>query len=127
VLQVWNARDEDELIALVHATPGPNVPALARVVLACAEEGDALSQKILREAGKALGAVVCRLLRREGVTNPRVAMTGSILENVTPVREAMVETLLHSFADARVQQGMVDPLEGALLRARKAKTAVNGV
>jgi hypothetical protein len=48
-----------------------------------------------------------------------VAFTGSVLAQIAPVRAAMVARLVVLAPNARVQEGAVDPLEGALWRARR--------
>jgi glucosamine kinase len=49
-----------------------------------------------------------------------VAFTGSVLSQIAPVRTAMVDRLAHSLPNAQVRNSAVDPLEGALWRARQA-------
>ena len=52
---------------------------------------------------------------------PDLAFTGSIMERVTAVREALVRSVRSEFPDVRALGGVVDPLYGALWRARTAR------
>ena len=51
---------------------------------------------------------------------PSVAFAGSILEKVPPVREALVDALHQEFPTLIALPGVVDPIAGALWRARTA-------
>jgi hypothetical protein len=50
-----------------------------------------------------------------------VAYTGSILKNVPPVRSAMIAAIGSEFPGVSVLDQAVDPLEGALWRARTGR------
>jgi hypothetical protein len=49
---------------------------------------------------------------------PPIAHTGSILENVPPVRDALMAAIRSEFPAAVDPEGVVDPIHGALWRAR---------
>ncbi len=125
-----------ELVALANRRGGPegaapDFAALAPVVARCAEEGDALAGSVLYGAGNELAGLVRRVFVQgspdmelgagfRGLSEIEVAYTGSVLERIGAVRAAMVKGLRTSVPLARVREGAVDPLEGALWRARKA-------
>jgi hypothetical protein len=50
---------------------------------------------------------------------PELAFTGSILEHVVEVRDGIVEVLRRDLPELKVLPGVVDPLQGALWRARQ--------
>jgi hypothetical protein len=52
---------------------------------------------------------------------PAVAISGSILARVAPVREAMIDYLRAQIPALEFIREPVDPLEGALWRARDAE------
>jgi glucosamine kinase len=121
----WGVKSLGELVALANRRGGPEGAApdfagLAPVVARCAEEGDPLAISTLQMAGVELAELVRVVVQRLEVMEIGVAYTGSVLECAGAVREAMVKELRTSLPMARAREGAVDPLEGALWRARKA-------
>jgi N-acetylglucosamine kinase-like BadF-type ATPase len=121
----WGLGSLGELVAVANRRGGqegavPDLPALAPVVARCAEQGDALAGAVLQRAGEELAELVRVVFQRLGAAEMEVAYTGSVLGRVGAVRAAMVAKLAISVSGARVREGAVDPLEGALWRARKA-------
>jgi hypothetical protein len=49
---------------------------------------------------------------------PPIAFAGSIMEKVSPVREAVIGALQREFGHVRTLAGVVDPIAGAVWRAR---------
>lgn len=135
IQRAWNLGSLAELIALGNhrgdATgPAPDFASLAPVVALCAEHGNPIAVSILNRAGEdlaALVALVARKLSRASGANldPRssnlaIAFTGSVVTHVAMVRVAMISSLAQKLPAAKVQPSAVDPLEGALYRARQA-------
>ncbi len=98
------------------------------MVVAAAEEGDAVAREVLEQAGRDLaylaGLVIGRIRRMESgavddFSPPPVAVAGSILGKVAPVRAALTESLRSSFAEIEIVDAPADPVRGALWRARK--------
>ncbi len=124
VLGFWKLSSRDQLIEFANSSPGPDFSALTGVVLACALAGDTLAREVLRREGEDLAYLVklvaWRLQRLSPDPDwvPPLAFTGSIFEKVAPVREALVQTLRHEFPGLQVRSGVVDPLAGAIWRAR---------
>lgn len=122
VRDAWGAESVGDLVALANVRPGPDFALLAPVVAWCAEEGDELARAVLVRAGEELAEQVelVRVKMEEsgeaGVVG--VAFTGSVLERIGPVREAMVAALREAEIQVEVQEVGVDSLEGALWRAR---------
>jgi N-acetylglucosamine kinase-like BadF-type ATPase len=119
----WGFGSLGELLAVANRRGGPEGDApdfaeLAPVVARCAEDGDALAGSVLEQAGMELAELVRVVVQRLEVMEIGVAYTGSVLERIGAVREAMVHALKSSVPLARVREGAVDPLEGALWRAR---------
>ena len=90
----------------------------------CAELGDEMALAVLRQQGEELAYLVRLVIRRlrlaskEHEWTPPIAFTGSILENVPLVREALIAAVQREFPSAQAPNGVVDPIEGALWRAR---------
>lgn len=49
---------------------------------------------------------------------PSIAFAGSIMEKVLPVRKALIAAVQREFADVQTVAGVVDPIAGAVWRAR---------
>ncbi len=122
ILDFW---DLDSLGHLVeHANSNPDFSQLTNLVVACAQAGDAVAQTVLRREGEDLAYLVRLVIRRlqsaapDPAWTPHLALTGSILEKVAPVREALIATLRSDFPALDVLPGVIDPIAGALFRAR---------
>jgi N-acetylglucosamine kinase-like BadF-type ATPase len=124
VQQAWDVPDLGALIDLANRTPAPDFSRLAPTVALCAEQGGAYARRVLREAGEHLGTYAVLALRRlqtlepAGSDLPEIAYTGSVLRHIPPVREAMFDRIRQEFPSARIHEHAVDPVEGALWRAR---------
>jgi glucosamine kinase len=124
-----------ELVALANLrapstnTNPPDFAALAPVVAECAAAGDLIAGSVLRRAGEELASLVAKVHRKLEIADPgsglsprtEVAYTGSILGGILQVHGAFVAGIAAAIPSARVQPGAVDPLEGALYRARRSK------
>ena len=49
---------------------------------------------------------------------PSLAFTGSIMEKVQPVRDALIASVRSEFPSLHTLDGVIDPIAGALWRAR---------
>jgi N-acetylglucosamine kinase-like BadF-type ATPase len=120
---VWRADTLEQLVEIAHGTPAADFAELARTVVAMADDGDPLAQDVLRAGGRALGDDAALALRKVLALEPaaprRVAFTGSVLENITIVREAMIAAIEQQYPGTLVLPQAVDPTEGALWRARQ--------
>jgi len=120
VQDAWGVSSLSELVGKGNERPGPDFAALTHTVAECAERGDAVAADVLRRAGEELAEfveVVCAKLGAED-SAMGVAYTGSVIENIAAVRDAMKARLARSQPKLRVVDGAVDSLEGALWRAR---------
>lgn len=125
VLDFWRLGQWNEVLAVANGAPAPDFSQLAPVVLRCAEAGDATAIEVLRREGEDLGRVVCVLIRRfqsaASAELPQVAFAGSVMEKIAPVRQALIAAVLKEFPTIQTQPGIVDPLAGALRRARAGR------
>ena len=125
ILAEWNLRTLDELVAFGNTLPSPDFSRLTPAVLACANAGDEVARAVLERQGVELGYVVRLMLRRlrqeSGTTQwtAPLAFTGSVAAAVTPMRDALLQAVRAEFAEVIEVPGVVDPIEGALLRARR--------
>ena len=116
-LQVGAVR---ELIGRIYA-PGfgkREVAALAPLVGAAAEQGDAAALQIVEKAGRELALLVRPVAEKLGLQSARIAFAGSVLQKCAPVRSAaqtQLQTLLPQLTLAEPQG---DAAAGAVLLAR---------
>lgn len=120
----WGADSLGDVVAMGNVRPGPDFAALTRVVVQCAEEGDDLAAAVLERAGMELAEQVALVevkMLESGVDamGVEVAYTGSVLEHIPQVRVAMVEALKKQAPEVTVRTEAVEPLEGALWKAKR--------
>ena len=120
--EFWGGISLGEMVRKANGIPAPDFAELSPVVAKCAADGDELARMLLERGGEELGDTVSiaavKLREFTGGGEVGVAYTGSVLEHVAPVREAMVRTLGRLAPEVRVTDGSADALEGALWRAR---------
>ena len=125
VQEAWEMPRIGDLVDVVNQIPGPEFSKLTPIVVECAEGGEADAVRILEQAGNFLGTFAVLAVRRveklegEGAAPPEVAFTGSILSKIAPVREAMLAYLRRELPGIRIRTEAVDPVLGALWRARQ--------
>ena len=125
ILQAWKFNTIDELVQRANATPPPDFPPLFRAVLHAAEEGDAIAGELLVDAGTRLAALAAIVVRRLSPAAPLtiaalpIAMTGSVFRQSHQVRQIFYDTLQKNFPGIDVRPDLVDPVEGALARAKR--------
>jgi glucosamine kinase len=121
---LWGAKSLGEIVEMGNARPGPDFPALAPLVARCADEGDELAAAVLERAGielaEQVALVALKMKESGGKSKIHAAYTGSVLEHISPVRSAMITALKTSAPNVSVVEGAIDPMEGALWRAREA-------
>jgi glucosamine kinase len=133
VLQAWKLSTIDELVQHANSTPPPDFPRLFPTVLRAADEADSIGRDLLADAGANLAHLAAIVIRRLAPDLPAgmalrdmlpvnmlpVAMTGSVFRQSPDVRQVFYNTLQTSFPGIDVRQDPVDPVEGALARARR--------
>jgi N-acetylglucosamine kinase-like BadF-type ATPase len=123
ILQHWQLESINRLIEFANAIPAPDFAQLVPVVLSAAEKGDELAASILRSEGEQLGYLTRLLLRRLALfaaETPAIAFAGSIMQHAAPVRAAVMADVEREFSHIKTREGVVDPILGALWRARTA-------
>jgi glucosamine kinase len=125
IITHWGLTTVDQLIEYANRIPAPDFSRLAQTVLVCAKQGDPVASSVLRREGESLAYLVTLVIRRlqrsaqQPDWIPRVAFAGSILENVAPVRGALIAALRQAFPAIETMDGVIDPIHGALWRARQ--------
>jgi glucosamine kinase len=120
----WDLHSLGELVAHANRRTRVEFAELTMVVASCADGGDALAASVLERAGQELAqqvSLVASKMRHAGCSATEalhVAFTGGVLEKIPRVLRSMEETLRASMPEVVVAQSGVEPLEGALWRAR---------
>jgi len=120
----WGTKSIGEIVEMANARPGPDFPVLAPLVARCADAGDELAVAVLQRAGIELAeqvALVALKMQESGSKRKiEAAYTGSVLEHIAMVRSSLIAALKKSSPAVKLREGAIDPLEGALWRAREA-------
>jgi len=122
VMDFWDQPNLGELTAYANNNPSPDFSRLTPLVVECAEAGDAVCTEILLDGGSFLADFALLAYRKMRAIEPDApaafAFTGSVLANIRMVREQMTESIRQALPTASIAREAVDPLEGALWRAR---------
>lgn len=121
VMSALEVTSVNDLAVKANSDPIPEFAPLFPVVMACANAGDAAAKKVLQQAGTRLaetGAVVVHRLFA-GVESAPVATHGGVFERSELVREAFFAELQRLTPQAKRTGVKVDPVQGALQRARR--------
>jgi N-acetylglucosamine kinase-like BadF-type ATPase len=128
-MSFWQLPSFEALIEHANAIPAPDYSKLAPMVVELAANGDAVAAEVLAKGGDDLaylaGLVIERLRHSEDADGlkfevPEIAFAGSILQQVQAVRVALQVALLGVYPQVVFQPMPVDPVLGALWRARNA-------
>ncbi len=124
----WNLESVGDLVEFANANPAPEFSRLAPLVVAAAEQGDAVAQEVLEQGGADLamlaGLAIEHIRSLEAGSDspfltPAVAIASTILERAAPVRAALVAHLQKRYPGIVVLDAPADALAGALWRARR--------
>jgi glucosamine kinase len=124
IFNYWKLNDIEELVEYANRFPAPDFSRLTPLVVGCAEKGDVFALEVLHQGGEDLAHLASQVMRRlsnDGAPEKwRVAFTGSVLQRIALVREAMIAALHRDHAGIEVLPEAVDPVAGALWRMRKS-------
>lgn len=124
VQQNWNAHSIDDLVRVANANPAPNFAALLPAVLACDHAGDQLCQGVLSQAGgelAQLAAIVSgRLFPPSWAQQVPLAMVGGVFRYSNVVRDIFYSEIKRLDSRLTALSQVVEPVEGALRKARSA-------
>lgn len=123
----WGVERLEQCVLVANASPPPDWAALVPLVQATAESGDEIARAVLEEAGSELarlaGVVVERLFPLDEEVH--LAMCGGVFHHCPQVRQAFSNQLGRQFPRGLVGPAIVEPVEGALERARRPQ-AIGG-
>jgi glucosamine kinase len=123
IKKTWQVTSFDELLGCVNSSS--DFSFLFPAVVAAAQAGDGVAQVALREAGEELarlaGIVVRRLLTQEknGASPVPMAMVGGVFRHSETVHKTFAEKVGQLSLRVKLQEKIVEPVEGALEMARQ--------
>jgi len=123
ILAFWNLTSIDALVEYANRIPAPDFSTLTEIVLRCANTGDAVAKAVLQQEGEDLAYLVRIILLRLNPPPPAIAFAGSIMHKVLPVREALIAVVHSEFPTIQTLDGVIDPIAGAVWRARTARSS----
>ena len=123
ILAFWHLPDFQALVAFANTHPAPDLSRLSPLVVEFALAGDAVACAVLeREAADMAhlaGIILTRIVASTGpAVPPRLAFAGSIMEHVHLLRDRIAELVRAEFPSLESSQSTVEPVQGALWRAR---------
>jgi glucosamine kinase len=125
VMDYWQLATVDLLVEHANSIPPPDFSKLVELVMQAAKLGDDVAAEVLHKEGESLAYLVRLVMRKlqhaAGTKDwvPPIAFAGSIMEKVSPVRTALIAAVQQEFPDVRTIAGVVDPIDGAVWRARR--------
>ena len=132
-MEHWHLHSLSALIEHANAQPARDYSTLAPLFAQAAAEGDVVAREVLVQGGVDLAYLVNLLIARlktieaslssDSFVLPAIAITGSILERVDILREAMQADLRRGHPDITFIDTPADPPAGALWGARRGKSA----
>lgn len=124
VMNAWQAPSPEDIARVANAIPPPDFAALFPLVMKCADARDAVAAETLRRAGVELAQLALIVIERlwpvVADDRVRVCLAGGVFRHSALVRRAFFDRLLGTRRDATVNFSVVDPVAGALERARRA-------
>ena len=128
ILAFWHVENVGGLLAKANQRQRPDFAELAGVVAQCATKGDVLASSVLERAGEELAAQVSIVFSKMNAGGcaatdlQRVAFTGSVLARIPTVLDELRGALQRLQPGIQVDGEPVDPIEGALARARRGRS-----
>jgi N-acetylglucosamine kinase-like BadF-type ATPase len=119
--RTFGAANDEEFILTANASP--DFAALLPAVLAAADTGDPVARHVLACAGTELARIANLVAKRlfSNVDKVPVAMVGGVFGNSTLVRQVFYDVVRDLFPMAVILATVVEPVNGALARARRAR------
>jgi glucosamine kinase len=134
LMHYWSASSISEMVTIANAKPGPDFSLLAPLITHAAGEGDPVALRVLNEAGRLLAEATLIAYRKAQAAEedaevldplldaprPCIAFTGGILRHTPQVRRGMIAALRGFLPTVKIIEEPVDPVLGAVWRARRA-------
>ena len=121
IAKSWGVTTHQQVVMAANGMPAPDFAALFSVVQKAAEKQNKQAREVLTQAGKELVVLAEDVLSRvftEADSVP-VAMSGGVFAHSSQVREVFYNRLSKEYPNVQLIEDVVEPVHGALQRARK--------
>lgn len=121
IAKAWGVTAHQEIVLKANASPAPDFAALFPIVVQAAEKQNKQAQTVLGRAASELAGLAKDVINRAFTdqANVPVAMSGGVFAHSTQVREDFSKQLSAECPQTRLTHEVVEPVQGALQRARK--------
>lgn len=96
-----------------------DVASVAKIVIAAAEEGDAIAENILDEEADELVLHIKSLLNKIELNKLEVAFSGSLIDNNNFYSDLLKQKIRHTLPNVKVIKPAAPPVSGAILFAKR--------
>jgi len=125
ILSAWKLESVDELVRAANGSPAPDFAAVFPLLVSAQGRDVEIAREVLTSAGRELArlanSAIGRLFPRvEAQANAvPVAVAGSVFRHSKLVREVFYNEIRSRDARVTIEETIVEPVEGALWRARR--------
>jgi len=121
IAKSWGVTTHQQVVMMANGTPTPDFAALFPVVLKAAEKQNKQAREVLTQASKELVGLAGNVINRvfSGAASAPVAVSGGVFAHSSQVREIFYNRLSKKYPNVRLIEDVVEPVQGALQRARK--------
>lgn len=121
IAKSWGVSTHQQVVIAANGTPAPDFAALFPVVQKAAEKQNKQAREVLTQAAKELVALAEDVISRvfPDTDSVPVAMSGGVFAHSSQVREVFYNRLSKEYPNVRLIEDVVEPVQGALQRARK--------
>lgn len=122
IAKAWYSANVADIVSRANKIPPPDFAALFPNVLAACEANDQQACEVLHQAGRELARLAAEVVAE--LWSPpepviQVGLVGGVFANSEAVRDSFVEFLRTRHPSVTVNKGTVEPVRGALARARR--------
>jgi glucosamine kinase len=121
IAKSWGVTTHQQVVLAANGNPAPNFAALLPVVLKAAEKNNRQARAVVTQAAEELATLAKRVVERlfSASADVPVAMSGGVFANSSLAREVFYNSLHAACSRIRLIPVVVEPVHGALQRARK--------
>ena len=121
IAKSWGVNTHQQVVMMANSAPAPDFAALFPVVLKAAEKQNKQAREVLNQAAKELVTLAEEVMNHvfPESGNVPVAMSGGVFAHSSQVREIFYNRLSKEYPNVRLIEDVVEPVQGALQRARK--------
>lgn len=121
IAKAWGVTTHQQVVMAANSNPTPDFATLFPVVLKAAEKQNKQARAVLAQAAEELVRLAEDVIDRlsSDTKGVRVAMSGGVFAHSSQVREVFYNRLSNKRPYVRLIEDVVEPVHGALQRARK--------